>query len=192
MTLSTSSPWFWAAWSLALVWQNYSFTRVSRARNSASLKAHAIASLQSNSAWFIQSLFVYSSFMSILTGGSGWLKALGAAMFYTSLTMTGSVYAHYVSLKKEKGNTRVGAHKDVATFTQGEAVKIRELIQTLYGLEAQGFQLPTPKASAAVITKSALSSGNAARWVPESLSGGSSGIAVSNAIAAAPGQGAKL
>jgi hypothetical protein len=125
---NTSSPWFWLMWSGALVWQNYSFTRVSRARNSASLKAHAIASLQSNSAWFLQSLFVYSSFMTILTGHAGLWKAIGAGLFYTALTMTGSVYAHYVSLKKESGKTAVGANKKYAQIAVEDYTKMRLLL----------------------------------------------------------------
>ena len=30
------SIWFWLVWAIFLVWQNYAFTYVSRARNSAS------------------------------------------------------------------------------------------------------------------------------------------------------------
>lgn len=130
---NTSSPWFWLMWSGALVWQNYSFTRVSRARNSASLKAHAIASLQSNSAWFLQSLFVYSSFMNILTGHAGFTKAVAAGLFYTALTMTGSVYAHYVSLKKEQGKTAVGANSKYAQIPVAEYAALKAL---LYHYEA--------------------------------------------------------
>lgn len=111
---NTSSPYFWAAWSIALVWQNYAFTRVSRARNSGSLKAHALAALQSNGVWFLQSLFVYSAFMNILTGKAGAVKAIGAALYYTAFTMAGSIYAHYISLKKEKGKTAVGANSKYA------------------------------------------------------------------------------
>lgn len=125
---NTASPWFWLLWSGALVWQNYSFTRVSRARNSASLKAHALASLQSNSAWFLQSLFVYSSFMSILTGHAGVWKAIGAGLFYTALTMTGSVYAHYVSLKKESGKTAVGANSEYAQIPVAEYARLQTLL----------------------------------------------------------------
>jgi hypothetical protein len=127
--LNNPSSWgFWGAWSFALVWQNYSFTRVSRARNSASLKAHAIASLQSNSAWFLQSLFVYSAFMNILTGHAGVIKAIGAGLFYTALTMSGSVYAHYVSLKKEKGKTAVGANNKYAQVPVAEWARVQEIV----------------------------------------------------------------
>lgn len=122
---NSSSPFFWAAWAFALVWQNYSFTRVSRARNSASLKAHALASVQSNSAWFLQSLFVYSAFMNILTGHAGIIKAIGAGLFYTAFTMSGSIYAHYVSLKKEKGATAVGANKKYAQIPVAEYEQLK-------------------------------------------------------------------
>lgn len=114
---NTSSPLFWAVWSIMLVWQNYAFTRVSRARNSASIKAHVIAALQSNGVWFVQSLFVYSSFMNILTGGAGWPKAIAMLLFYTALTMSGSIYAHYRSLKIEKGKTAVGASAKYAQIS---------------------------------------------------------------------------
>lgn len=113
----TTSPIFWLLWSVALIWQNYAFTRVSRARNSGSLKAHAVAALQSNGVWFLQSLFVYSAFMNILTGKAGIVKAIGAALYYTVFTMAGSIYAHYVSLKKEKGATAVGANKKYAQIS---------------------------------------------------------------------------
>jgi hypothetical protein len=122
---NTSSPYFWAAWSLALVWQNYAFTRVSRARNSGSLKAHALAALQSNGVWFIQSLFVYSAFMNILTVKAGWAKAIAAALYYTLFTMAGSIYAHYVSLKKEKGASAVGANKKYAQIPVEEYEALR-------------------------------------------------------------------
>ena len=125
---NTASPWFWLMWSGALVWQNYSFTRVSRARNSASIKAHVLAALQSNSAWFLQSLFVYSSFMSILTGHAGLWKAIGAGLFYTALTVTGSVYAHYWSLKKEAGKTAVGANNKYAQIPVAEYARLQTLL----------------------------------------------------------------
>ncbi len=125
---NTNSIWFWIAWSVALVWQNYAFTRVSRARNSGSLKAHAVAALQSNGAWFLQSLFVYSAFMNILTGKAGIPKAVGAALYYTAFTMAGSLYAHHKSLKKEKGLMAVGASKKYAQIPTEEWEKIRRFM----------------------------------------------------------------
>jgi hypothetical protein len=143
--LNNPSSWgFWGAWSFALVWQNYSFTRVSRARNSASLKAHAIASLQSNSAWFLQSLFVYSAFMNILTGHAGVIKAIGAGLFYTALTMSGSVYAHYVSLKKEKGKTAVGANNKYAQVPVEEWEYFKRVLEQAKRDGLPGEALPLP------------------------------------------------
>lgn len=128
----TSSIGFWAAWALALAWQNYAFTFVSRARNSASIKSHAIAAIQSNGVWFLQSLFVYSTFMDILTGKAGIWKAIGAALYYTVFTMSGSLYAHYVRLRKEAGDTAVGASKKYAQITKEEWARISSLAEQAY------------------------------------------------------------
>jgi hypothetical protein len=42
----------WIIWAGVLLAQNFSFTFVSRARNSGSLKRHVIAALASNGVWF--------------------------------------------------------------------------------------------------------------------------------------------
>jgi hypothetical protein len=138
---NTSSPYFWAAWSLALIWQNYAFTRVSRSRNSGSLKAHALAALQANGVWFIQSLFVYSAFMSILTGKAGCVKAVGAALYYTAFTMMGSLYAHYVSLKKEKGASAVGANKKYAQIPVEEWTALKQDVQHAKDVAGQAYDI---------------------------------------------------
>ncbi len=109
-----ASKLFWFVWAVMLVWQNYAFTEVSRARSSGSLKRHAKAALMSNGVWFLQSLFVYSAFLKILSGQYGIWKAIAAALFYTLFTMSGSIYAHYRALKKEKGSSAVGANKKYA------------------------------------------------------------------------------
>ena len=127
MNLS-SGLWFWVLWGVVLLWQNYAFTRVSRARNSASLKAHALAALQSNGVWFVQSCFLFTQFMSILTGKAGIIKAIGAALYYAVFTMAGSIYAHYVSLKKEKGATAVGANAKYAQIPVEEWAALKEQI----------------------------------------------------------------
>lgn len=105
---------FWLTWAPMLLWQNYAFTEVSRARSSGSLKRHALAALQSNGVWFLQSLFVYSAFMKILQGEFGIKKAIFAIFFYTVFTMSGSIYAHFRALKKETGSKAVGANKKYA------------------------------------------------------------------------------
>lgn len=109
-----NSAAFWALWGAILLWQNYAFTEVSRARSSASLKRHIKAALQSNGVWFVQQLFVYTAFLKILTGGYGPGRAVAAALFYTTFTMAGSIYAHWRALKKETGKTAVGANAKYA------------------------------------------------------------------------------
>lgn len=42
----------WILWGVLLIIQNMSFTLVSRARNSGSIKFHAVASVGSNGVWF--------------------------------------------------------------------------------------------------------------------------------------------
>jgi len=126
------SPWFWLLWPLTLLWQNYAFTMVSRARNSGSLKRHAIASLQSNGVWFLQTLFAFTAFGHIIKGEYGWLLTAGAVAMYTAFTMAGSLYAHYQSLKKEKGLGAVGASKKYAQIPTTEWDEVRARVAQMY------------------------------------------------------------
>lgn len=121
----------WILWAFVLIAQNFAFTFVSRARNSGSLKKHLIASIFSNGIWFVSQIFAVGAFMSILSGKYGWSKAIAAGVFYTVLTITGSILAHQHALKTEKGNARVGAHKDIAVFTKEEGDYIRNRTLTL-------------------------------------------------------------
>lgn len=120
-----TSKSFWVVWAIMLVWQNYAFTFVSRARNSGSLSLHMKAALQSNGVWFLQSIFVWSAFLKIITGAYGMWKALAAGVFYTIFTMSGAFLAHHRALKKEKGITAVGANKRYAQIPveEWQAVK---------------------------------------------------------------------
>jgi hypothetical protein len=108
------SVWFWLLWAVFLVWQNFAFTNVSRARASGSLKRHFWAAQQSNGVWFVQFLFVVSAFNSIIRGVYGWKMTLFAVFYYTAFTTAGSLYGHYQSLKKEKGKEAVGFNKKYA------------------------------------------------------------------------------
>ena len=123
-----TSKLFWVSWSVLLLWQNYAFTYVSRARNSGSLKAHALAAIQSNGVWFLQSLFVYSAFMKIITGEYGAGKAILAVLYYTIFTMAGSLFAHWRLLHKEKGLAAVGANKKYAQIPKEEWDKVQALV----------------------------------------------------------------
>jgi hypothetical protein len=116
---------FWLLWPLTLIWQNYAFTQVSRARNSGSLKRHMVASLQSNGVWFLQTIFVFSAFQNIMSGQYGVLLTIAAVAMYTGFTMLGSLYAHWRALKKETGLSAVGANKKYAQITAEEWESIR-------------------------------------------------------------------
>lgn len=120
----------WIGWALLCIAQNFAFTFVSRARNSGSLKKHMVAGLFSNGIWFVGQLFAVSAFMSILSGHFGLGLAILAGVYYTVFTLVGSISAHKYALITEKGNSRVGAHKDVATFTseEGDMIRKRALI----------------------------------------------------------------
>lgn len=119
------SLFFWITWPITLIWQNYAFTYVSRARNSGSLKRHAVATLQSNGVWFLQTIFVFTAFQNIMSGHYGWRLTAASVLMYTAFTMLGSIYAHYRALKKEKGMGAVGANKKYAQIPveEWEAVK---------------------------------------------------------------------
>lgn len=119
----------WLLWAFVLILQNFTFTFVSRARNSGSLRRHMIASVFSNGVWFISQMLIFTTLFAIMTGKYGIGQAVFASFYYTVFTMAGSLAAHYYSLKTEKGKSRVGAFKDVATFTtvEGEIIRKRAL-----------------------------------------------------------------
>jgi len=119
----------WVVWAIVLLAQNFAFTFVSRARNSGSLKRHMIASVFSNGVWFVSQLIIFSQMFAIMTGKYGIPMAVFTSIYYTAFTMLGSLLAHYYSLRSEKGTSRVGGHKDVATFTKAEGEALRELLK---------------------------------------------------------------
>lgn len=125
------SLWFWFLWPITLMWQNYAFTFVSRARNSGSLKRHLIAALQSNGVWFLQTIFVFTAFQNIMFGGYGWGLTIAAVICYTFFTMLGSLYAHYRALKKESGMTAVGANKKYAQIPVEEWNAVKSLLERI-------------------------------------------------------------
>lgn len=100
----------WFLWAPLLVAQNFAFTFVSRARNSASLGRHAVAAAASNGIWLINQFFLFTTMFKALHGEMGWAACVGAALYYTVFTMSGSLYAHWWSLRNEKGKARVGAY----------------------------------------------------------------------------------
>lgn len=82
----------WGLWAVLLMLQNAANTWVSRARNSTSLKYHAIAALFSNGVYFAN-LFVGVN--KITASHSAWMMTF-TVVFYSAFTMFGSVLSHYL------------------------------------------------------------------------------------------------
>ncbi len=114
------SLFMWSVWAIVLITQNFSFTFVSRARNSGSLSKHAWAAIMSNGIWFAGQLMAVSAFMGIITGKFGIKLALFAAAYYTAFTVAGSLLAHWWALKTEKGKGAVGANSKYHQVTNDE------------------------------------------------------------------------
>lgn len=99
--------WLW--WAVILLLQNASFTLVSRARNSGSLKYHMLAAIGSNGIWFVGLMFAVDKIKEARATHNT-LLLVGTALFYTIFTVIGSVAMHYISMKYiEKGKRKVGA-----------------------------------------------------------------------------------
>lgn len=88
-------------WGALLFAQAFSFTLVSRARNSNSLSYHAVASLLSNGVWFASQLILIDNAMGLLRSGSVSDK-VRIGLFYAAFTMSGSIVSHWLSMKGEK------------------------------------------------------------------------------------------
>jgi hypothetical protein len=97
-------------WAGLVLAQNFSFTIVSRARNSASLKRHTIASLLSNAIWFLQLFFATDNVTKVLTGKEGIGMAIIYLVIYVISATAGSILSHWWSLRSEHGKSRVGAY----------------------------------------------------------------------------------
>jgi hypothetical protein len=110
----------WTIWAVVLILQNFSFTFVSRARNSGSIKRHIIASVLSNGVWFASQVIMFSTLLEMLTGKHGFMAAVYTGIFYTFFTIVGAVVGHYISLKTEKGKSAVGANSKYAQITKEE------------------------------------------------------------------------
>jgi hypothetical protein len=82
---------------------------VSRARNSGSLRYHAVAAVFSNGVWFASQFFVVAVLSEVIAAKDVGL-GLATALFYLLLTTVSSVGMHYFLMNKvEKGKAKVGA-----------------------------------------------------------------------------------
>jgi hypothetical protein len=119
----------WWAWAIILVFQNFAFTFVSRARNSGSIMRHAVAAVFSNGIFFIQFAFMTEGIANAaMHGYLGHLAQIAITLFYTVFTVIGSLTAHTYSLRSEKGKSAVGANKKFAQFTAEEGEELRRVV----------------------------------------------------------------
>jgi hypothetical protein len=96
-------------WALFLIFQNASFTFVSRARNSGSYALHAIAALCSNGVFFAQQFVGIVIVLDVIQHGTI-AERFAVGLFYTVFTVIGSVTMHWVGVNFiEKGKRKVGA-----------------------------------------------------------------------------------
>ena len=91
--------WSWVVWAIMLLVQNASFTWVSRARNSSSIRYHALAALCSNGVWFI-ALTVAVDKIAEVRQSQSLLAFAATALFYTVFTVLGSVGSHAFLMSK--------------------------------------------------------------------------------------------
>jgi hypothetical protein len=118
----------WITWALVLLAQNFSFTFVSRARNSGSLKRHVVASTLSNGVWFASQCILFNQMIAWMQGQAGLKTQIFAGAFYTFFTIVGSIAAHYVALRTEKGKSAVGASSKYAQITKEEWESVKAVV----------------------------------------------------------------
>lgn len=94
---------------LSLV-QNAAFTWVSRSRNSADVRHHALAATLSNSVWFVTNFVILTTIWPALTEGDVRTLVI-SGIVYVAGTTIGSVAAMARLLRTEDGKRRVGARK---------------------------------------------------------------------------------
>jgi hypothetical protein len=99
----------WLLWAVLLIVQNFSFTMVSRARNSGSILYHGIAAIFSNGVWFASMFIIVDSINHAIKDAS-LARALLLGLFYTACTVAGSLSSHYILMRwVEKGRRKIGS-----------------------------------------------------------------------------------
>lgn len=92
----------WIIWAVLLVLQNAAQTVTSRARNTkgqAGLWYNGIASMFSNGVWFTSQLFIVNMLINVKGKPAAFAAMLA---FYIAFTASGSVVAHWISMKFER------------------------------------------------------------------------------------------
>jgi hypothetical protein len=96
-------------WWIILFLQGASFTWVSRARNSGSIKYAAFAGITSHALWFLSQIFIVTSVIDLAKDGD-LPQILWSGFIFVSSMVSGQIAMMYASLKYfEKGKRQVGA-----------------------------------------------------------------------------------
>lgn len=100
---------FWVLLIIVSFIQNLFFTAVSRSRQSADLKLHAVVATGSNFVWFFCNYFLlFPMIWKTMMEQNIWLQVL-VGVVYTAATVSGSVLMMHFMLKNAKGKSKVGA-----------------------------------------------------------------------------------
>lgn len=120
----------WLMWAVVLFFQNISFTYVSRARSSGSLLRHLKASIFSNGIWIFSNMLMLGPLFEYLTGKHGIPAQVLSGAVYTVACVGGSLFAHYLAMKTEKGKDAVGFNKKYAQIpvAEWEALKAQAAV----------------------------------------------------------------
>jgi hypothetical protein len=119
----------WLLWAIVLFFQNISFTYVSRARSSGSLVRHLKASIFSNSIWIFSNMLMLGPMFEYLTGKHGRGLQVVSGVVYTVACVGGSIFAHYLAMKTEKGKNAVGYSAKYAQIPVAEWERIKATLQ---------------------------------------------------------------
>jgi hypothetical protein len=121
----------WAAWAAILFFQNVSFTYVSRARSSGSIVRHLKASIFSNGIWIFSQMIMLGPMFEFLTGKHGLALQIQSGLLYTTATVSGSLFAHWLAMKTEKGKNAVGASKLYAQIPVADWAAMQKAVKVL-------------------------------------------------------------
>ena len=121
---------WWLFYAVFLFIQNYSFTFVSRARNSGSLIRHLKAAIFSNGVYMATFIFSFK-IVDYVVGKYGFDMTLFTIAYYTLFTVAGSLFAHWQAMRTEKGKDAVGHNKRYAQIPVEEWEKVKALIDSV-------------------------------------------------------------
>lgn len=121
--------------ALLLILQNFSFTVVSRARNSGSDWFHAGAAVFSNGIWVIVNFFLFQGWDKVMEQDSNALL-FGLAAFYVAFTVIGSILGGKISRRFfESGKRKVGHYEQNEARIKGLEAELSAALGRIYQLE---------------------------------------------------------